>query len=57
VSIGAASWPRDGQTAEDILIRADKRLYEAKRRKGNAVVGPPPLGDPRRETGPVERPS
>ena len=57
VSIGAASWPRDGQTAEDILIRADKRLYEAKRRKGNAVVGPPPLGDPRRESGPVERPS
>ena len=57
VSIGAASWPRDGETAEDILIRADKRLYEAKRRQGNAVVGPPPLGDARRESGAMEQPS
>jgi diguanylate cyclase (GGDEF)-like protein len=57
VSIGAASWPRDGRTAEDVLIRADKRLYEAKRQGGNAVVSPPAIVNTRRETGAVERPS
>jgi diguanylate cyclase (GGDEF)-like protein len=43
VSIGLASWPRDAQTAEDVLICADRRLYEVKRSGGNAVVGPPPI--------------
>ena len=43
VSIGLASWPRDGQTAEDVLICADRRLYEVKRNGGNNVVGPPPI--------------
>jgi diguanylate cyclase (GGDEF)-like protein len=42
-SIGLASWPRDGQTAEDILICADRRLYEVKRNGGNDVAGPPPI--------------
>ena len=42
-SIGLASWPRDGQTAEDVLIRADRRLYEVKRTGGNDVIGPPPI--------------
>lgn len=43
VSIGLASWPRDGQTAEDVLICADHRLYEVKRKGGDDVVGPPPI--------------
>lgn len=43
VSIGLASWPRDGQTAEDVLICADHRLYEVKRKGGNDVIGPPPI--------------
>jgi diguanylate cyclase (GGDEF)-like protein len=43
VSIGLASWPRDGQSAEDVLICADRRMYEVKRQGGNSVLGPPPI--------------
>jgi diguanylate cyclase (GGDEF)-like protein len=42
VSIGVAGWPADGQTVADVLARADTRLYEAKTRGRNRVVGPPP---------------
>lgn len=39
VSIGIASTPLDGTTAQDLLARADIRLYEAKNRGRNCVVG------------------
>jgi two-component system, cell cycle response regulator len=50
VSIGLASWPRDGQTAEDVLICADRRLYEVKRKGGDDVVGPPPIAQALRKS-------
>ena len=31
VSCGAASFPGDGETAEDLIVRADQAMYEAKR--------------------------
>jgi diguanylate cyclase (GGDEF)-like protein len=40
VSIGVAAWPGDGETIEDALASADRRLYEAKRKGRNRVVGP-----------------
>ena len=40
VSIGVAAWPGDGETIEDALTSADRRLYEAKRKGRNRVVGP-----------------
>jgi diguanylate cyclase (GGDEF)-like protein len=42
ISIGVASWPEDGDTAAEILSCADRRLYEAKARGRDQVVGPPP---------------
>lgn len=39
VSIGIASTPVDGATVIDLLAKADARLYEAKRRGRNCVVG------------------
>lgn len=42
VSIGVASWPADGKTVADVLAQADARLYEAKKRGRNRVVGPEP---------------
>ncbi|WP_426228407.1 diguanylate cyclase [Pararhizobium sp. DWP3-4] len=39
VSIGIASTPTDGTTTRDLLSKADLRLYEAKRRGRNCVVG------------------
>jgi len=41
ISIGVASWPEDGGTAAEILACADRRLYEAKERGRDQVVGPP----------------
>jgi len=41
VSIGVASWPEDGMTAAEILACADRRLYEAKEKGRDQVVGPP----------------
>jgi diguanylate cyclase len=42
VSIGLAAAPRDGTTADELLIAADRAMYEAKRRgKGGFVVHAP----------------
>ncbi|WP_455271384.1 diguanylate cyclase [Rhizobium herbae] len=39
ISIGIASMPLDGSTTRELLSKADARLYEAKRRGRNCVVG------------------
>jgi len=44
VSAGVGSWPVDGATFTEVLAQADARLYEAKRRGRNCVVGPRPPG-------------
>jgi len=44
VSAGVGSWPVDGATFTEVLAQADARLYEAKRRGRNCVVGPKPGG-------------
>jgi diguanylate cyclase (GGDEF)-like protein len=41
ISIGLASYGFDGTQAEDLLDRADARLFEAKEAGRNRVVGPP----------------
>jgi diguanylate cyclase (GGDEF)-like protein len=42
MSAGVGSWPVDGGTFTEVLAQADARLYEAKRRGRNCVVGPVP---------------
>jgi diguanylate cyclase (GGDEF)-like protein len=42
MSAGVGSWPVDGATFTEVLAEADARLYEAKRRGRNCVVGPVP---------------
>jgi diguanylate cyclase (GGDEF)-like protein len=37
-SLGVACFGEDGRTAEDLLVKADERLYQAKRGGRNAVV-------------------
>jgi two-component system cell cycle response regulator len=44
MSAGVGSWPVDGGTFTEVLSHADARLYEAKRRGRNCVVGPAPGG-------------
>jgi len=43
VSAGIASWPADGHQFEEILKRADERLYQAKSSGRNVVIGPLPV--------------
>ncbi len=40
VSIGVASWPADGRAVHEVLRAADERLYRAKAKGRNRVVGP-----------------
>jgi diguanylate cyclase (GGDEF)-like protein len=40
LSMGVASWPADGATFDEVLAVADSRLYQAKSRGRNQVVGP-----------------
>jgi diguanylate cyclase (GGDEF)-like protein len=44
VSVGVAAWPEDGQTLDEVLVKADRRLYAAKQAGRNRVIGaePPP---------------
>jgi diguanylate cyclase (GGDEF)-like protein len=44
MSAGVGSWPVDGGSFTEVLAQADVRLYEAKRRGRNCVVGPAPRG-------------
>jgi diguanylate cyclase (GGDEF)-like protein len=37
---GVAAWPADGGDPGTLLCRADERLYDAKRRGRNCIVGP-----------------
>jgi len=41
LSVGVASWPADGETFEEVLGKADERLYEAKTLGRNRACGPP----------------
>ena len=43
VSAGVASWPADGHQFEEVLKRADERLYAAKAAGRNLVIGPMPV--------------
>jgi len=40
LSVGIAIFPEDGSTVEELLKKADGRLYEAKHQGGNRVIGP-----------------
>jgi diguanylate cyclase (GGDEF)-like protein len=40
ISAGIASWPSDGETATELIVSADRRMYEAKKRGRNQTVGP-----------------
>jgi diguanylate cyclase (GGDEF)-like protein len=40
VSVGVVSFPRDGQTVDDLMISADQAMYASKRAGRNRVAGP-----------------
>ena len=40
VSIGVVSFPRDGQTVDDLMLSADQAMYASKRAGRNRVAGP-----------------
>jgi two-component system cell cycle response regulator len=40
VSAGVAAWPQDGNTVGDLMATADRRLFQAKDKGRNRVVGP-----------------
>jgi diguanylate cyclase (GGDEF)-like protein len=48
ISIGAALFPADGKTPEELFQTADVRLYEAKEKGRNCVVGPGAKSEVRR---------
>ncbi|GAB4260425.1 MAG: hypothetical protein Kow0092_09270 [Deferrisomatales bacterium] len=51
-SFGVAAYGRDGTSPEDLLVRADKRLYRAKREGKNRVVCDDPPGERAEGPGP-----
>jgi diguanylate cyclase (GGDEF)-like protein len=40
VSVGVVAYPRDGATADDLMISADRAMYASKRAGRNRVAGP-----------------
>lgn len=44
-SIGVAAYPADGATADELLQRADRSMYESKRQGKNQISGFAPLAD------------
>jgi len=38
LSMGGATWPMDGQVADELFVKADKAMYRSKRR--NKGTGP-----------------
>lgn len=46
ISMGIASFPEDGQSAEDLFAKSDQRHYAAKRRGRNCLVCDDPIKEP-----------
>jgi len=44
VSVGVVAYPRDGATADALMISADRAMYASKRAGRNRVAGPEPEG-------------
>ncbi len=40
VSVGVVAYPRDGQSVDELMIKADQAMYVSKRAGGNRVAGP-----------------
>ena len=53
-SVGEATFPNDGQTVEDLLSEADRRMYLAKRKPKLVRVPAPPAGNGKAKPAPGE---
>ncbi len=40
VSVGVVAYPRDGESADALMVQADQAMYVSKRSGGNRVAGP-----------------
>lgn len=57
VSVGVVAYPRDGTTADDLMISADRAMYASKRTGRNRVAGPESESPPPVPVMAVERPA